>query len=209
MDDADDDDNVAAAPGVAAGMDTNFDCDNTTTAAGTDDTIASRVRRHGAPRPVLPGTTFAFNPPRGGPVGVILLWLVLSAKREHRLAEDHLRGTEVDALVCAWLQLASLQCIRAPRIRQAQAEHRAGVAHRWWLTCFALVRGHVVISSPPVVVCHVEDQAGLRHGVLPVLLAGTAKLVHHAHGLLQHAQVALGRVLPRLVLATVGVVHVE
>eukprot|EP00965_Chrysotila_dentata_P178668 5900485-Pleurochrysis_carterae.AAC.1 len=116
------------------------------------------------------------------PVGVILLWLVLSARREQRLAEDYLRGgnelalarslqhlravaglvwqgTEVDALVCARLQLASLQCIRAARIRQA--EHRAEVAHRWRSTCLALVRGHVVVSSPPAVVRHIGDQAGL------------------------------------------------
>eukprot|EP00965_Chrysotila_dentata_P255447 6212227-Pleurochrysis_carterae.AAC.1 len=43
----------------------------------------------------------------------------------------------------------------------------------------------------------------------PSTLAGAAMLVHYAHGLLQHAHVALGRVLPRLVLAAVGVVHVE
>eukprot|EP00965_Chrysotila_dentata_P254626 6211942-Pleurochrysis_carterae.AAC.2 len=65
MDDADDDDNLAAAPAVAAGMDTNSDCDKTAPAAGLDDTIAFRVRRHGAPRPVLPDTTFPFNPQRG------------------------------------------------------------------------------------------------------------------------------------------------
>eukprot|EP00965_Chrysotila_dentata_P231949 6198662-Pleurochrysis_carterae.AAC.1 len=62
MDDADDADNVAAAPSVVAGMDINSDCDNTAPAAGIDDLIASRVRRHGAPRPVLPDTAFAFNP---------------------------------------------------------------------------------------------------------------------------------------------------
>eukprot|EP00965_Chrysotila_dentata_P076562 2527949-Pleurochrysis_carterae.AAC.1 len=39
MDDADDDDNVAAAPGVDAGMATNSDCNNTAPAAGMDDTI--------------------------------------------------------------------------------------------------------------------------------------------------------------------------
>eukprot|EP00965_Chrysotila_dentata_P263201 6214783-Pleurochrysis_carterae.AAC.2 len=167
-----------------------------------------------------------------GPVGVdVLWWLVLNAQPEHRLAEDHLRGgneltlarslqhfkavaglvgrgAQVDALVCARLQLASLLCIRAARIRQS--EHRAEVAHRWRSTCIALVRGLIVVSSPPAAVRHVGDQAGVRHGVLPVLLAGAATLVHHdAHGLLQRAHVALGRVLPRLVLAAVGVVHVE
>eukprot|EP00965_Chrysotila_dentata_P197008 6177950-Pleurochrysis_carterae.AAC.2 len=43
MDDADDDDNLAAAPGVAAGMKTAFDRINTAPAAGMGDTIASRV----------------------------------------------------------------------------------------------------------------------------------------------------------------------
>eukprot|EP00965_Chrysotila_dentata_P030411 1012398-Pleurochrysis_carterae.AAC.1 len=38
---------------------------------------------------------------------------------------------------------------------------------------------------------------------------GAATLVHHAHGLLQRAHEALGRVLPRLVLVAVGVVHVK
>eukprot|EP00965_Chrysotila_dentata_P085996 2837977-Pleurochrysis_carterae.AAC.2 len=84
-----------------------------------------------------------------GPFGVIPLGLVLSAQWKHRLAENHLRGgnklalvlsvqhlktvagfkwqgAKVDALVCAWLQLAFLQCIMAARIRQA--EHRAEVA---------------------------------------------------------------------------------
>eukprot|EP00959_Pyramimonas_sp_CCMP1952_P213459 4466171-Pyramimonas_sp.AAC.1 len=70
------------------------------------------------------------------------------------------------------------------------------------------MRGLVVVSSPPAVVRHVGDQTGLRHGVLPVLLTGAATLVHHAHGLLQRAHMALGRILPRLVLAAVGVVHV-
>eukprot|EP00965_Chrysotila_dentata_P010734 349305-Pleurochrysis_carterae.AAC.1 len=42
---------------------------------------------------------------------------------------------------------------------------------------------------------------GLCHGVLPVLLTGAATLVHQAHGLLQRAHKALGRILPRLVLA--------
>eukprot|EP00965_Chrysotila_dentata_P255033 6212077-Pleurochrysis_carterae.AAC.1 len=120
-----------------------------------------------------------------------------------------LRGAEVevDTLTCARLQLASLQYIRSARI--CQAEHRAELAHRWQPTCLALVRGHVIVSNPPAVVRHVGDQAGLRHEVLPVLLAGAATLVHHANGLLQRAHVALGRVLPRLVLAAVGVVHVE
>eukprot|EP00965_Chrysotila_dentata_P245251 6206448-Pleurochrysis_carterae.AAC.1 len=62
MDD-DNDDNVAAAPGVAAGMDTNSDCENTAPAAGMDDLIASCVRRHGALRPVLPDTTFCLDSP--------------------------------------------------------------------------------------------------------------------------------------------------
>eukprot|EP00965_Chrysotila_dentata_P113679 3757836-Pleurochrysis_carterae.AAC.4 len=65
MDDADGDDNDAAAPGVAEGMETDSDSDSTAPAAGMDGTIASRVRRHGAPRPVLPKTTLAFNLPRG------------------------------------------------------------------------------------------------------------------------------------------------
>eukprot|EP00965_Chrysotila_dentata_P208028 6184470-Pleurochrysis_carterae.AAC.1 len=59
MDDADDDNNVAAAPGVAAGMETDSFDNNTAPAADMDDRIASRVRRQGAPRPVLPDTTFA------------------------------------------------------------------------------------------------------------------------------------------------------
>eukprot|EP00965_Chrysotila_dentata_P256310 6212505-Pleurochrysis_carterae.AAC.3 len=46
-------------------MDTNSDCDNTALAAGIDNTIAFRVRCYGAPRPVLPDTTFGFNTPRG------------------------------------------------------------------------------------------------------------------------------------------------
>eukprot|EP00965_Chrysotila_dentata_P027320 907534-Pleurochrysis_carterae.AAC.1 len=41
MDDADDDDNDAAAPGVAAGLDTNSDCESTALATGMDDTITS------------------------------------------------------------------------------------------------------------------------------------------------------------------------
>eukprot|EP00965_Chrysotila_dentata_P085995 2837977-Pleurochrysis_carterae.AAC.1 len=58
---------------------------------------------------------------------------------------------------------------------------------------------HVVDSSPLAMVRRVEDQGGLRHGVLPVLLAGAVTLVHHAHhGLVQRAHVALGRVLPQL-----------
>eukprot|EP00965_Chrysotila_dentata_P260066 6213770-Pleurochrysis_carterae.AAC.3 len=66
MKDADDDDNVATAPGVAAGIETDFNYGgHPAPAAGRDDTIASRVRRRGAPRPVLPQTTFAFNSPRG------------------------------------------------------------------------------------------------------------------------------------------------
>eukprot|EP00965_Chrysotila_dentata_P199753 6179568-Pleurochrysis_carterae.AAC.4 len=65
VDDAAADDKVAAAQGVAAGMETDSDGDNTAPAARMDDTIASRVHRHGAPRPVLPQTTFAFNLPRG------------------------------------------------------------------------------------------------------------------------------------------------
>eukprot|EP00965_Chrysotila_dentata_P254627 6211942-Pleurochrysis_carterae.AAC.3 len=136
--------------------------------------------------------------------------LALAWSRQHLKAVTGLvwRGAEVDALVCARLQLVSLQCLRARRIRQA--EHRAKVAQRWRSTCLALVRGHAVVSSLPAVVRHVGDQAGLLHGVLPaVLLAGAAMLVHHAHGLLQRAHVALGRVLPRLVLAAVGVEHVE
>eukprot|EP00965_Chrysotila_dentata_P064285 2130023-Pleurochrysis_carterae.AAC.1 len=70
------------------------------------------------------------------------------------------------------------------------------------------MRGLVVVSRPPAVVRHVGDQAGLHHRVLPVLLAGAATLVHHAHGLLQRAHVALDQILPRLVLAAVAVVHV-
>eukprot|EP00965_Chrysotila_dentata_P257230 6212818-Pleurochrysis_carterae.AAC.2 len=65
MDDVDHDNSDTAAPGVAAGLDTNSGCENTAPAAGMDDTIASHVCRHGAPRPVLSDTTFAFNPPRG------------------------------------------------------------------------------------------------------------------------------------------------
>eukprot|EP00965_Chrysotila_dentata_P038855 1290681-Pleurochrysis_carterae.AAC.3 len=65
MDNADDDDNVAAAPSVAAGIDTNSDCDSTAHATGMDNTIAFRVRRHGAPRSVLPVTIYAFNTPGG------------------------------------------------------------------------------------------------------------------------------------------------
>eukprot|EP00965_Chrysotila_dentata_P254322 6211833-Pleurochrysis_carterae.AAC.1 len=52
-------------------------------------------------------------------------------------------------------------------------------------------------------------RSSLRHEVLPILLAGAATLVHHAHELLQRAHVARGQVLLRLVLAAVGVVHVE
>eukprot|EP00965_Chrysotila_dentata_P260078 6213775-Pleurochrysis_carterae.AAC.4 len=63
--------------------------------------------------------------------------------------------------------------------------------------------------TPAAAVRHVGDQAGLCYGVRSVLLAGAAMLVHHAHGLLQRAHVALGRVLPQLVVADVGVVHVE
>eukprot|EP00965_Chrysotila_dentata_P195421 6176980-Pleurochrysis_carterae.AAC.3 len=51
----------------------------------------------------------------------------------------------------------------------------------------------VMLSSaaPPAVVRHVGDQDGLRNGVLPVLLAGAATLVYHAHGLMQCAHVGL------------------
>eukprot|EP00965_Chrysotila_dentata_P226629 6195524-Pleurochrysis_carterae.AAC.5 len=65
MDDTDDDDNVAATPDVAAGMETDSDGDNSAPAAGMDETIASCVHRHGAPRPFVPQTAFAFNPPHG------------------------------------------------------------------------------------------------------------------------------------------------
>eukprot|EP00965_Chrysotila_dentata_P031709 1057748-Pleurochrysis_carterae.AAC.4 len=65
IEDADDDDNVDAASGVAARMETDSDGDKTTSAVGMDDTIASRFRRRGAPRPVLPQTTLAFNSQRG------------------------------------------------------------------------------------------------------------------------------------------------
>eukprot|EP00965_Chrysotila_dentata_P179505 5927478-Pleurochrysis_carterae.AAC.2 len=65
MGNANDDDNVVAAPVVAAGMDTSSNCVITAPAAVVDDTIASSIRRHGASRPVLPDTTFAFDFPRG------------------------------------------------------------------------------------------------------------------------------------------------
>eukprot|EP00965_Chrysotila_dentata_P119288 3943560-Pleurochrysis_carterae.AAC.1 len=48
--DDDDDHDAAAASDVAAGIDTGSDSDDTAPAAAVEDSIASRVRRHGAPR---------------------------------------------------------------------------------------------------------------------------------------------------------------
>eukprot|EP00965_Chrysotila_dentata_P162623 5369615-Pleurochrysis_carterae.AAC.1 len=58
--DDDDDHDATAVPDVAAGMDTGSDSDDTTPVAAVDDSIVSRVRCHGTPRPALPQTTFAF-----------------------------------------------------------------------------------------------------------------------------------------------------
>eukprot|EP00965_Chrysotila_dentata_P042445 1407279-Pleurochrysis_carterae.AAC.1 len=44
-------DDVPAASGVAAGKDADSDGDNAALAAGMDDSIASRVRHHEAPKP--------------------------------------------------------------------------------------------------------------------------------------------------------------
>eukprot|EP00965_Chrysotila_dentata_P255809 6212347-Pleurochrysis_carterae.AAC.2 len=82
VDDANDDDNVAAAPGVVAGMDIDSNCDKTAPAAGMDDSIASRVRRHRAPRPVLLQTTCTFNP------SVVYCTSVLCRPMPHTLMGD-------------------------------------------------------------------------------------------------------------------------
>eukprot|EP00965_Chrysotila_dentata_P084831 2800418-Pleurochrysis_carterae.AAC.1 len=62
--DDDDDHDAATVPDVAAGIDSGSDSDDTAPAAAVDDSIASRDRRHGAPRPALPQTTFAFDAQR-------------------------------------------------------------------------------------------------------------------------------------------------
>eukprot|EP00965_Chrysotila_dentata_P016940 561718-Pleurochrysis_carterae.AAC.1 len=64
--DDDDDHDAAAAPDVAVGVDTCSDSDDTAPAAAVDGcSIASHLRRHGAPRPALPQTIFAFDAQRG------------------------------------------------------------------------------------------------------------------------------------------------
>eukprot|EP00965_Chrysotila_dentata_P057563 1909558-Pleurochrysis_carterae.AAC.3 len=50
MVDTDDIDEVSAAPGVIAGMETDADGDSKAPVAGTDDFFVSRVRRCGFPR---------------------------------------------------------------------------------------------------------------------------------------------------------------
>eukprot|EP00965_Chrysotila_dentata_P105117 3472195-Pleurochrysis_carterae.AAC.1 len=157
------------------------------------------------------------------PVGVVLWWLVLSAQREHRLAEDSLhggnelalaqslqhlkavaglvwRGAEVDALVCGRLQLVSL-------MRRAYARQNI---RRKWLTNGGrpVLRscGVIVSSAVPQRWCAtLEIRLACDRPLPSVVLGSTGRLVHHALGLLQRAHVALGRVLPWLVLAAVGV----
>eukprot|EP00965_Chrysotila_dentata_P260669 6213994-Pleurochrysis_carterae.AAC.1 len=95
------------------------------------------------------------------------------------------RGAEVDALVCA-----APACV--PAVHQGNGRTpdrtlgRSGAPMAVDLSCARA--GSCCRQQPPsAVVCHAGDQAGLRHGVLPVLLAGAPTLVHHARGLLDAA----------------------
>eukprot|EP00969_Alexandrium_andersonii_P314957 13914326-Alexandrium_andersonii.AAC.1 len=68
-----------------------------------------------------------------------------------------------------------------------------------------------IVWPGPLVCGQLVDECSLREEELPVLVAlafRCATLLHDAHGLLQGAHEALRRVLPRLVLAAVGGMHV-